>query len=778
MRHIIRILLRDKLPTALNIFGLSVAFAVFVIMAMQIRFDLMYNRYNQAHDRIYALSLGWESEAEPTRSICRPIIEVIRKDVPSVEAIATIYDHMDTSMELILHKTQRQPQQKIYFPVHYCDADITNVFTFEFTDGDKDGLSSPNGAIISEAFAEKWYGETSPVGSDIEYDNKVYTIKGVYKTLPANSTLRSDLLVNIGDTNLEEYDNYWYKAFIKIPENTTSIDKVSDAIATIHTNAYPYAGSEPSSTTILVPLSEYRASFEGYSHIEMMVIIILALSVMVLASINFINLTMSLLPLKMKSINISRIVGASISDLRVAMVKESLAITLTSYSLSLIWVELFKVSSFNMLLSNNSLTANVGVYIITTILVLLIAVVSVLYPAYYATSLKPAIALSNGFSRGQVVVRLKRLLITFQFFVAITFISATIFIQQQHNLLINRDNGYNKQNIISTNHGWRYTNQKALKEELLKNHAIEKVAFSYIPLGIGSSNFVDFRLTDKHSLQEEISIAALPVSFNFLDAMGIEILEGRDFVEGDQTSQEGHFIMSQMVMEKYGYKVGQELQTNRSSRPAKIVGICNNVNLSNSKTNIQPYGFYTFGVNNWDNPAYGYIKITNSSTKVIDYIKACYKRVDPESIEPKISYLVDQLDGEYKFENRTKKTMQFLSMIAIVIALVGVFGVVLLDSQFRRKEIGIRKVHGASTNRILFIFSTEYIKIILVAFVLSTPLVYHFTSQWLNQFPYKIDLNCWVFAASLLIVLILTTVISIIQSLSAARENPIEIINK
>ena len=776
MRHIIRTLLRDKLPTALNILGLSCAFAVFIIMAMQIRFDLMYDRNNEAYDQIYTVALGWESEAEPTLSICRPIIEAIRTDAPSIEAITTIYDNMDASKELILHKTQHQPQQSIYVPVHYCDGDITNVFTFEFTDGDKDVLNSPDGAIISEAFAEKWYSGRSPIGSNIEYDDTVYTIKGVYKPLPANSTLRSDLLVNIGDTNLEEYDNYWYKSFLKLPDNATSIDDINNTIATIHAKTYPYADNDPSSTAVLVPLSEYRTTFEGYNRVEMMAIIILALSVMVLASINFINLTMSLLPLKMKSINISRIVGASTYELRMVMVKESLAVTLISYSLSLVWVELFKISSFNMLLSNSTFSTNIGVYITSIILALLIAIVSIIYPAYYATSIKPAIVLSNGFSRGRVVVRLKKLLITFQFFVAITFISTTIFIQQQHNLLISRDNGYNKHNVITTHHGWRYTKQELLKEELLKNPAIEEVAFSYIPLGVGNNNVVDFRITDKRSLEKKISIAALPVSFNFLDAMEIEILEGRNFVEGDQTSQDGHFIMSHMVMNKYGYKVGQELQTNRSSLPVKIVGVCNNVNISNSKTNIQPYGFYTFGANSWGEPAYSYIKVASSSPEVVDYIKECYMRVDPESMEPTISHLGDQLEGEYKLENRTKKTMQFLSIIAIIIALVGVFGIVQLDSQFRRKEIGIRKVHGASTNRILFIFNLEYIKIISVAFTLATPLVYHFTSQWLNQFPYRIALNWWVFATALLIVLILTVVISTIQSLSAARETPITIL--
>ena len=303
---------------------------------------------------------------------------------------------------------------------------------------------------------------------------------------------------------------------------------------------------------------------------------------------------------------------------------------------------------------------------------------------------------------------------------------------------------------------------------MLKNTKIKDIAFSSDKVGSsygGNESYIKYNDTN-------IDISTILVSYNFLDFFGIKVINGRNFTQSDEINKVGTYIMSKMVMDKNSITLGDPV-LDYEKNTINIIGICNNSQITNMKTKLRPYLFFVQENNPFIKLENTYIKVSENSEEIRQYIKDCYKKTDP-SISVEITYLTDEIEAIYTDENTSKQIMQAFSLIAIIIALVGVFGLVSFDTKYRRKEIGLRRINGATITNILSMFSSSYIKIMLISFVLSVPLVYYCISQWLEDFPYRIEIYWWVFALALLLVFVLTILISATQTISAAKKNPIE----
>ncbi len=415
---------------------------------------------------------------------------------------------------------------------------------------------------------------------------------------------------------------------------------------------------------------------------------------------------------------------------------------------------------------------NKVVYLISISVSLVIGFVAGLYPALYSTSFQPALALKSSYALSPMGRITRKILVAFQFFISFISIISAIFVQIQHNHMTDFDGGYIKDGIVHITHGARFDKGEILKEKLMANPEIQDVTFSYFPFAsVDASSLLT--LKTRTATSEFTSFHILPVADNFLSFFDITILEGRDFITSDNNTANGCYVMSKETMDLYEFSLDKK--TNSVNGSADIVGVCDNISLANLSTTKAPFAFYNFGKSPWDYNADTYIKISGNSGDIIQFIRDCYKDVAPERYID-INFLTSELENAYPEESRTKNIVSGFSLIAVIIALVGVFGLVSFDTRFRRREIAIRRVHGATINEILRMFGSAYIKIVLVSFALAVPIVWYAVDNWLQRFPYRIDITWWVFALSLFMVLLLTITISTIQTFKAANENPIDTI--
>lgn len=760
MKTTFKSLLLYKSSTILNIIGLSCAFATFMIISMQIKYDVTYNRQNENFSSIYQLSFTDTLEGKRQIMFNRQLPISFKTDIPEIEHITVLNHIYDVKITLI--GNGEQENNTIIEPFISCQEDITKIFTFDFIQGDETAFKDPYNLIVSEEFAKKWYNDKSPIGEKISTGNTVFTIAAIIKTLPKNSTLSANIFRNMGDENINDSSEWNYRAYIKLNDNCSKSSLEEKLINSM------YKGNMENVAYIAdaIPLSEIRYVDGGYDKNFIYIMIVIALSIVLLAAINFINFATSMVPLKIKGINLRKVVGATDTELRMSVIWEAITLSAISFIIALGAVDIFKNSAFSYLISDVSWENNQVVYYLAFGIMAITGVVSGLYPAFYSTSFQPALVLKSSYAMSASGVKFRKALIGFQFFIALSFISATIFIQLQHNFLINRDGGYVKEGIIHVSHGWGWNKHEMLKNELLQNTQIKDIAFSRDAFGTQMGVMGWGRPYSKG----RINISSIPVSHNFLDFFEIKIDSGRNFIQNDELSENGYFIMSRAAMDKFQIPLGEKIAGHR--KPTDIIGICENVHITNMKVDLEPYAFYIFGKHPWQPLPHAYIKVSGNSKQIFEHIRNSYTKVDPEVIID-MNYLTTELQGAYSNENTTKQIMQAFSFIAIIIALVGVFGLVSFDTKFRKKEIGLRRINGATVNNILSMFSTAYIKIVLISFILSVPVVYYLVTQWINSFPYKIEIYWWVFILSLAMVLLLTTIISITQTLRIARENPI-----
>ena len=764
MKTLLQTLTRYKTSTILNIVGLSIAFAAFIVLAMQIRYDLTYDKHNENYDSLYQLSAA-EATGPNKLNVnwSRPFSIDLAGKFQGIETMTLVGEVWGGSFTIKGDENISGTEQ-----VTTCNGTLTDIFSFEFVEGDPNSLAEPNNYIVSQAFVQKYFQGKSPIGSTIETSKGNGTITAVFKTHPKNGTMTRDIYTNIGKDNVDNYSNWNYVVYLTLAKNT-DIKKL-----TMDINAFMAEKSDMYYTenldVILTPMADIRYDVNNQNRGLLYVMIAAALLITVLAFINFVNFTVAMVPIKIKAINLRKVVGASQTQLRANVICEVLTLVFLSLLLSFLLVNIFRNSPFSSIISDASFDNNIIVYIVAVVLSLFSGAVAGLYPAFYSTSFQPALVLKNSYALGTKGTLMRKLLIGFQFFVAISFIAGSIFIQQQHSYMLDKDRGYSKEDIIHVSHGGSFNKHEVLSEELKSKSFIKDVTFSGYELGASGSIQNWTRPYSKGSFE----LMILPVSYNFLNFFDIDLLKGRDFIKSDNNNEGGCYMMSKMAMDKYEFEFTEKILGNTYAKRADVVGVCENVYIRNMKEEQKPFALYLNCKRGWSSLLNSYIKISEDAPdNVFETITEAYKKVDPTAII-QANYFTERDEFFYQEDNNTKKMMQGFSLVAIAIALVGVFGLVAFDTRFRRKEIGIRRVHGATIKQIILMFGLSYIGIIIISFALSVPLVYYGITIWLESFPYKIEIAWWVFALALLLVVLLTLAISITQSYKAANENPVK----
>lgn len=795
---------RYTASAALNIFGLSIAFAAFIVLLIQVNFERGYDSYNKNADKVYrvALSISGFEGYSSLSCLSQQIIDLLSASSPHVKA-ATMLDYTDWSKDIHIKIVRADGAANIFkTDLSIVYPSFIKIADLHIIDGDKNVLSKPWNMLVPESIAKKMYPDDSAVGKsfvieDTPYRNmngKSFTIGAVYKDIPANSVLSNRFYYTWPVENKfgpEQY-NFLFLVMLDSPANKAKVEKIFNNVLK------EYYKNERKDNPVDIKLSPIRSlyydntSFSDFddkgSKKNTDIMLAIAILIITMAIINYLNFAFAIAPLKMKMLNIRRIMGADRWHLRVSIIMESVMISVLSYAIAifLVW-SLYSTSFANIWIAGISIPDNLLTVGLSAVIAVIVGVLAGIYPAFYMTSTSPVMAMKGSFIMSTKKSIYRVLLIGFQYVISIVMIIVAAFITIQNRYITNYNLGYDKNDVVVAEISRSlYKKHESLSAELKKCSTIEDVA--YAESKIGERDF--YQNWAGQFNNEPADFNLMNVSYNFLDVLGIPVVEGRNFNKDDEKSFDGFMIFNKIspktngntlnigdgnidhnLSEGYGFPVYQY----------KVIGFFDNsVHLQSMFTGEKSFTFYyRKRYSDALSLKYAYIKLKHGADKanVIDHIKSVFKSMDP-TLPFEAEFLDEQLNHIYDKEQRIGYLTSIASLLAIIISLMGVFGLVMFETQYRRSEIGIRRVYGALIKEILAMFNRKFVIISFVCFIIAAPVAWYITDKWLTKFEYRIPIYWWVFVLALLVILIITISTVTIRSWSTANENPADSIKQ
>lgn len=785
IRNFISVLRRFKMATILNILGLSVAFAAFMVIMMQVDYDKNFDTFHKNADNIYRVEFQWDKESTQA-VLSRPMANVFMNFSPHIVAGAVtspFYNETFYSVDKGIEKSTYME------PTMIVDPSFTDVFDFDILDGSVDALKEPGKVLVPESLARKIFGEESAVGKQITAKESKgllvgffttpegnYTIGGIYKDLPLNSIIRNAIFLKMDEkADLHNWGNSSYNFYVRLDHPESAKDLVSDFLVYYKKNELGknmswYSG-EPNFRLTRLPDVHYAmdVTFDmtpKSSRQTVLVLIAISLVILIIAGINFTNFSTALTPMRVKSINTQKVLGSSDGVLRFSLLMEAVCISTVAYLLALWMVHMAGNSTIAKLVDvDMSLFAHPLLLSATALIALLTGLLAGLYPSYYMTSFSPALVLKGSFGLSPAGRRLRNVLICIQFIVSFTLIIGSMFMSLQNRFMQNSPLGYDKDQIIVTNlTAPVLKSSDAFRSSLKTFSGIEDVTYGEFMLS-SQDQYMEW---GRELKGENIQFQCMPIDPSFLKVMNIPVTEGRDFREEDALTAEGAYIFNERARNLYDISLGDKIDG------ANIVGFIPDIKFASFRTEVTPMAFYVRGKGYGGGADYAYMKVKGDSNlqAAMAHVKSVLNEIHPD-YPFNVKFFDQVLNTLYEKEENLSSLITLFSLIAVFISMVGVFGLVVFDSQYRKKEIGIRKIMGSTTSEILIMFNKTYIYILCICFALAAPVAYYAIHKWLENFALKTPVYWWVFMLAFLLVFCLTILTVTFQNWRVANENPV-----
>lgn len=786
LKNFVNTLLHYKVSSILNVVGLALAFASMYILLVQVNWELTYNHSIQDADRVFVLeTTDGDEGGKYSQYLYRPLAEKLKASAPYIEAIGT--EGGEPHDMTVRVKREGGDMEHITCKYASVSTSFTDVVGFESIEGDIHHFTKPNTVAIPQTMAANFslkLGDMLYYGEDTG-ETKFFEIVAIYKDFADNTFLaHNPIITDMREHCLTDYSLWNFIYYVKL-KTISDKDKFEALFLEKHKEWYINEGATKEELDAvhvrLVPIKDiyfgervWSDEIRGDKNTVYLFLAVVSI-IVVIALINFINFFYALIPVRIKKVNTLKIFGSPLYALRLNFVVEALGLVLIALLIAWYIVYMVQLSSMSEYISTSlSLTNNPLVLTITLVSAFMLAVVVSIYPAYYITSFPMSFAIKGSFGASMRGKRLRTMLLGVQFIISITLITAAIFVRVQNHYMVKHDMGFNKENVLSVyatdSIVGRY--QQAYTEKLLSNPQIKDVTWVFRDF---MTNQKDTRLGWSREFKNgEIDFTCLPVSYDFLAFMGIKITEGRDFREDDNLKIKGTLIFNEYAKKKFGLTLGDKILATNS--PTEIVGFCENFNFLSLQNAMSPLALFVDHFEGAYQPDHIYLRTeANADMKaVIDYIKTTMVEFDPtiSKEEVDVVFFDEELGRLYYKEEKLTTLITLFSIVSIVISLMGVFGLVLFETQYRRKEIGIRRVHGASRREILAMFNRKYITLVLVCFVIAVPISYYLLHQWVSRFAYRAPMAWWIFALALLLVLLITIATVTTRSMKAANEDP------
>jgi putative ABC transport system permease protein len=783
-----RNLLKYRAFSLINIGGLAIGLAAFWAIALYVGDELSYDRFLPTSDRVYraASYLHWDGGKLETATSSPPFAEVLKNDLPQVEATTRV----DAEGGGVMKVGDREFDVE---DVLVADSTFFTVFPYAFVDGDpKTALGTGNGIVLTQSLAEKLFGSVhAAMGKTIRMgDNGMVAVTAVIKDVPENTHLHFSALrpwpVQDESQTWQDYDIYTY--LLLKPEAS-----VRQAEATIARTFVPFniakSGGHQQYRMELQPLTAIHLR----SHLQfepgrngdiryMYIFIAAALLILAIAVINYMNLSTARSALRVKEIGVRKAIGSPRGTLVGLFLAESVIITLVAAFLGLLLLELL-LPVFNHLSGKSLSLFHLGIGNIAGLVVLfalLIGLVSGLYPALFLSGFGILHSLKGELGRRTGNTLLRKGLVTFQFIITIAMISASSLVYLQLRHMGTADLGFNKDQTVTfplRNPAVR-TQGQALRNKLLESPLIQEVSAASNPIGnnnIGGRNY-------RYEKDGEHKRGAMMGNIlwgdeHFLPTLQIPLAAGRNFSPAMPTDSSDGVLVNETFARRAGWAdpIGKQVSffTNGNHlRDARVVGVTRDFNIYSLQTAIEPLAiYYPHDMGDKDNL---YVRLAKGHiAEALAYLEATYRTFDASGTV-EFHFLDQNFSRQYDAERRQGYVLLSFTILAVLLACLGLFGLVSFSASRRVKEIGIRKVLGAGDWKIVALLAGDLLRLVIIAALIAAPLAWWFMDRWLQDFAYRIPVYWWVLAGAGLAAALIALLTMYTQAMKAARAKPVD----
>jgi putative ABC transport system permease protein len=775
----IRNIFRNKTYSLINILGLSVGIACTILILLWVVDELSYDRFNKNADEIYRI-VGDDAVVGKMAVSCGPLAEYMKDNFPDVVKATRYLPYAEGSFfkyndEILQTKNGA-----------FADPDFFKMFSFNFLGGNpKTALSNFSDIVITESMAERFFGNENPIGKTLLIDGQNPTVvSAVIKDMPANSQLQFNFIIGIPILKyigfpLDEWNNAGLHTFIQV-KSTADIQKLNKQIAGIMSRQIPGFNRK----LFLQPLTDIHLNTDFYGDLSglgdkkyVFIFSAIALFLILIACINYVNLSTARVMKRSKEVGLRKIMGSNRLKVINQFFIESIIVVVVSFIIAIALIEIL-LPLFNQV-SDKVLTIsyfNATFYGGIAVLLILIALLSGGYPALFLSSVKPVHSLKNILRDGKKGSLLRRVLVIVQFSLSIILIAGTTTIYQQLNFIKNKKLGFDKESIILFSAKGKFQQSyNTMKNELLNQSSILDVTAEDRLLTNSTKSTTNLNWEGK-SGENDIDIEYSYVDYNYFDMLNVGFKDGRNFSEDMRTDQNA-FILNEAAIDKMKLKHPIDKQFQLNNIRGKIVGIIDNTNFRSLHYKVWPNAYMV--LNNYSELSFKYNGIIYVKTAIgktrdaISAIENIWKKENP-NLPFEYHFLDETVDKQYVKEIQTSEIFSWFSLVAVFISCLGLYGLSLFIIENRTKEIGVRKVLGASVASILKLFYNDFSKLIFLSTIIAFPFAWYGMNKWLQNFAYHIEISWWVFVLSGGIALVIALATVSLQAIKAATANPVK----
>ena len=793
----LRNLWKNKGFSTINILGLAIGIATCLLITLYVLDELSFDRYHEKSDRIYRVNIDLRFGGGEQKFAVAPD--------PMAFTMVELYPQVENAVRFrgygssVIRKGNQNIKEERIISV---DSTLFDVFTLPMIAGDpRTALTAPHSVVITESIARKYFNQTDVVGQSLRFDNTDdYKVTGVIKDMPANSHFNYDFFVSLS-TSEESRRGIWlsfnFNTYLLLRPGTSkeSVEAKFDEVfkrfmwpqaqemMKISEDDFKKSGNYLRMS--LTPLTDIHlksdriAELGVNSDMQMVYIfIVIAILILVIACVNFMNLSTARSANRAKEVGVRKVLGTQKINLINQFLTESVIMSLIAFVIALI-IGMLLLPFFNQL-AVKELTLSPSQHpMLIPMLILFAIIVGLLagsYPAFYLSAFKPIEVLKGKLSKGFRSSYFRSGLVVLQFFISIGLIVATIVIYRQLNFIQNKKLGFNKEQVISIHDTYVLKNNvETFKNEVLNQTGVVSATVSgYLPVPSGRNDntwFPEGQMTNENA----VSMQSWAIDHDYIKTLGMEIIKGRDFSKQLPTDS-SNVIINETAARLFGYQdpIGKTISTYENIQTKKVVnytvvGLVKNFHFESLRQNVgalcmfleRSTGMTSFRVK------------TNNIKPIISNIETLWKKMAPGEAFS-YSFLNEDFDNMYRAEQRVGSIFISFAVFAIFIACLGLFGLATYAAEQRTKEIGIRKVLGASVVNVVGMLSKDFLRLVLIAALFAFPLSWWAMHKWLEDFAFRINIGWWVFVLAGVVALLIALITVSFQAIRAAVSNPVK----
>lgn len=759
---------KNKFYTLVTVLGFAISLMFVLLLSIYVKQELSVDQFHKNKDRIFLLAHNRESA-----NFANPVVNLIKDNYPEVESFTRIVSR---------NVTIETPNGKINMKALFADSTFFNIFSFPLVEGEASKvLETKKTVVVTESFAKKMFQDENPIGKFLNLDDSTsLTVTGVMKDFPQNTQIpQSEVVINYqmidrywGRDILTTWNNSSFGIYFMEKGGTDLPSKAPQILDLFHKNKYWLYTQGFAKDVTFIPLTEvyFTGVNTSFSEIRtnnktlVSIYLIITILILIVAILNYINLSVSQAGKRGKEAGIKKLLGCDKKGIVIQFISESVLMTFISFFIGL-FLAFIAEPFFNDVLSTDldlkNQLLNIPFSLSIIISIFLIGFISGLIPALLVSKFQP-IEIVKGTYIFKVKSVYSKILISFQYTVAIALLACSVFIVMQTEFMKNYDLGFSKDNILKLQNTVGPERVSALQSLLEGISGVEKISFSSgTPLDGGNNNSFEYK-------GQSLSFQIFSVDTAFFDIFNIKI-KSTGITPGENTiwvNQKGYDALQPD-------SISHTVTFGDNGNSRQIAGIINDVHFRSLHTetgplmiNLRQSGWWPWSI---------IVKIKNGSDlfKTADEIKKVYAEFNG-GIPFESEFANDTVQQWYSKEDKTSKILMAFTVLTFTILLMGIFAMSLYYVRQKEKEIGIRKVNGASESEIMKMLNMNFIRWIIMAFAIAVPIAYYIMQRWLENYPYKISLSWWVFALTGLAVLLISVISISIQSWKAASANPIE----